>query len=274
FNGVLVGNVWRNTLEFKLTANAVGLAQNGEFCDAINIEFRELSDGSAPLMTWPPETADEYGSKLNVSINDLTSLSDFASYDTQLITHLVNNFASILEKLEVDENDMSRSKVAWISAIAALLADEGAVNELQAAQEQPQGIGNTIDNTLTCDEVVSVGSYQHLVFTQKGNNTKIKLRAENVNPETFDAEVYLELRDGTSNVIYNDSEFFGEDDYGPRVKIPAETLEALRHENQDEKFLWAISVYQDIPKNAEQATNIDELVRLLWKNILDRKSEK
>lgn len=287
FNNVLVGNVWRNTLEFKLSANAVGMAQNGEFSDAINIEFREFNDGSAPLMTWPPETVDEYGPKLTIAVNNLTPLNDSTAHDTQLITHLVNNFTSILEKLEADENDMSRSKRAWISAITALLtdeadeADEGAVSEQQAPKEEPvqtqeqtQRIASPVESTLTCDEVVSVGSYQHLVFTQKGNGTKIKLRAENVNPDTFDAEVYLELRDGTSNVIYNDSEFFGEDDYGPRVKIPAETLEALKHENPSEQFLWAVSVYQDIPENVEQAASIDELVKLLWKNILHRKSEK
>ena len=277
FNGVLLGNVWRNALELKLSANNVGMAQNGEFSDAINIEFRELDDGSAPLMTWPPETADEYGPKLNIAIADLTPLNDFAAHDTQLVTHLVNNFASILEKLEAAENDMSRSKEAWISAITALLTDEGTISEQQASKEEPVQTQETVgagENRLTCDEVVSVGSYQHLVFTQKGNNTKIKLRAENVNPDTFDAEVYLELRDGTNNVIYNDSEFFGEDDYGPRVKIPAETLEALQSENPEAQFLWAASVYQDIPANVEQAENIDELVKLLWKNILNRKSEK
>ena len=277
FNGVLVGNVWRNTLEFKLSASNVGMAQNGEFSDAINIEFRELDDGSAPLMTWPPETADEYGPKLNVAINNLTLLNDFANHDKQLISHLVNNVTSILEKLEVDDSDMSRSKSAWASAITALLAEEGATEGRQTFQgtvKSEQEVVTEAQNTLVCDEVVSVGSYQHLVFTQKGNDTKIKLRAENVNPETFDAEVYLELRDGTNNVIYNGSEFFGEDDYGPRVKIPAETLEALQHENQEEQFLWAISVYQDIPENLGQAENIDELVKLLWKNILDRKSKK
>ena len=277
FNNVLLGNVWRNTLEFKLSANKVGMAQNGEFSDAINIEFRDLDDGSAPLMTWPPETADEYGPKLNVAINNLTPLNDFANHDKQLILHLVNNVTSILDKLDVDESNMSRSKSEWSAAIATLLADESAKGEQQVPQESVQEeleAATEVDNMLTCDEVVSVGSYQHLVFTQTGNNTKIKLRAENVNPETFDAEVYLELRDGTNNVIYNDSEFFGEDDYGPRVKIPAETLEALQSENPEEQFLWAVSVYQDIPKNTEQATNIDELVKLLWKNILNRKSEK
>ena len=277
FNNVLLGNVWRNTLEFKLSANKVGMAQNGELSDAINIEFRELDDGSAPLMTWPPETADEYGPKLNVAINNLKSLNDFANHDKQLILHLVNNVTSILDKLDVDESDMSRSKSEWSAAIATLLADESAKGEQQAPQESVQEeleAATEVDNTLACDEVVSVGSYQHLVFTQTGNNTKIKLRAENVNPDTFDAEVYLELRDGTNNVIYNDSEFFGEDDFGPRVKIPAETLEALQSENPEEQFLWAVSVYQDIPKNTEQATNIDELVKLLWKNILNRKSEK
>ena len=277
FNNVLLGNVWRNTLEFKLSANKVGMAQNGEFSDAINIEFRDLDDGSAPLMTWPPETADEYGPKLNVAINNLTPLNDFANHDKQLILHLVNNVTSILDKLDVDESDMSRSKSEWSAAIATLLADESAKGEQQVPQESVQEeleAATEVDNMLTCDEVVSVGSYQHLVFTQTGNNTKIKLRAENVNPETFDAEVYLELRDGTNNVIYNDSEFFGEDDYGPRVKIPAETLEALQSENPEEQFPWAVSVYKDIPKNTEQATNIDELVKLLWKNILNRKSEK
>lgn len=284
FNNVLVGNVWRNTLEFKLSANAVGMAKNGEFSDKINIEFRELADGSAPLMTWPPENADEYGPKLNIAIDNLTPLNDFANQDAQLITHLVNNFVSILEKLDADENDMSRSKGAWLSAIIALLtdeADESALSEPQAhneelaqTQKQSQKVASRVYNTFTCDEVVSVGSYQHLVFTQKGNNTKIKLRAENVNPETFDAEVYLELRDGTSNVIYNDSEFFGEDDYGPRVKIPAETLEALLLANEQDQFLWAVSVYQDIPKNIEHLEGIDELVKLLWKNIINRKSEK
>ena len=277
FNNVLLGYVWRNTLAFKLSANKVGMAQNGEFSDAINIEFRELDDGSAPLMTWPPETADEYGPKLNVAINNLKSLNDLANHDKQLILHLINNVTSILDKLDVDESDMSRSKSAWSAAIATLLADESAKGEQQVPQESVQEeleAAAEVDNMLTCDEVVSVGSYQHLVFTQTGSNTKIKLRAENVNPETFDAEVYLELRDGTNNVIYNDSEFFGEDDYGPRVKIPAETLEALILVNEQEQFLWGVSVYKDIPKNTEQATNIDELVKLLWKNILNRKSEK
>jgi len=277
FNNVLLGNVWRNTLEFKLSANKVGMAQNGEFSDAINIEFRELDDGSAPLMTWPPETADEYGPKLNVAINNLTPLNDFANHDKQLILHLVNNVTSILDKLDVEESNMSRSKSAWSAAISTLLSDESAKGEQQAPQESVQEdleAATEVDNMLTCEEVVSVGSYQHLVFTQTGNNTKIKLRAENVNPDTFDAEVYLELRDGTNNVIYNDSEFFGEDEYGPRVKIPVETLEILKHENQDDQFLWAVSVYQGIPKNTEQATNIDELVKQLWKNILNRKSEK
>jgi hypothetical protein len=273
FSGVLLGNVWRNTLEFKLSANKVGMAQNGEFSEALNIEFREHDDGSAPLMTWPPETADEYGPKLNISINNSASLNDFATHDAHLITHLVNNFASILEKLEANENDMTRNKKAWTSAITALLADDNVVSEQRLTEELTQQ-SSSVENTLACYEVVSVGTYQHLVFTQKGNGTKIKLRAENVNPETFDAEVYLELRDGTSNVIYNDSEFFGEDDYGPRVKIPAETLEALRYENPNDQFLWAVTVYQNIPENVGRAANIDELVKLLWKNVLHRKSEK
>lgn len=273
FNGVLIGNVWRNTLELKLTANEVGLAKNGEFSDAISIEFRELEDGSAPLMTWPPESTDEYGAKFNIAINNLTLLNDIAKHDKQLITHLVNNFSSILEKLEVNESDMSRSKSTWISAIEALLADENTMIERESDAHKELETIYEEDATLTCEEAVSVGNYQHLVFTKNGDETKIKLRAENVNPETFDAEVFLELRDGTNNVIYNDSEYFGEDEFGPRVKIPAETLEKLLQANEDDQFAWAISLYQNIPKHVEQATNIDELGKLLWKNIINRKSE-
>ncbi|WP_375278978.1 hypothetical protein [Alteromonas australica] len=274
FNGVLIGNVWRNTLELKLTANEIGKAQNGEFSDVINIEFRELEDGSAPLMAWPPEVADEYGPKLNIAINNLVSLNEFTIHDRQLLTHLVNNFPSILEKLEVDESDMSRSKLTWISAIAALQTDEIGMIEKQTPLQSKEETPDKIDTTLTCEEAVSVGSYQHLVFTQKGNETKIKLMAENVNSETFDAEVYLELRDGTNNVIYNDSEYFGEDEFGPRVKIPAETLQKLLKENELDQYSWVVSVYQDIPKYIDHAVNLDELGKLLWQNTLNRKSEK
>lgn len=40
-------------------------------------------------------------------------------------------------------------------------------------------------------------------------------------------EVFLELRDGINNVIYNDSEYFGEDEFGLCVKIFVEMLEKL-----------------------------------------------
>jgi len=169
---------------------------------------------------------------------------------------------------------MSRSKSTWISAIEALLADENTMIERESDAHKELETIYEEDATLTCEEAVSVGNYQHLVFTKNGDETKIKLRAENVNPETFDAEVFLELRDGTNNVIYNDSEYFGEDEFGPRVKIPAETLEKLLQANEGDQFVWAISLYQNIPKHVEQATNIDELGKLLWKNIINRKSEK
>ena len=277
FNGVLIGNVWRNTLELKLTANEVGMATNGEFSNKINIEFRELEDGSSPLMTWPPESADEYGPKFNIAINNLTQLAELTKHDKQLITHLVNNFSSILEKLEVNESEVSRSKFVWISAVEALLADEKGVDqniEPQPSEYKELETSQEAHDILSCEEAVSLGSYQHLVFTKNGDETKIKLRAENVNPETFDAEVYLELRDGTNNVIYNDSEYYGEDEFGPRVKIPAETIEKLIQANEQEQFSWVVSLYRNIPKHVEQSTNIDELEKLLWKNIINRKSEK
>ena len=276
FNGVLLGNVWRNTLELKLTANAVGASNNGEFSDALNFEFRELGDGSAPLVTWPPEDADDYGPKLTIALNNLAPLNDLAAQDSQLIKHLVNNVASILDKLDTSGRELVRSKEAWSSAAAAMLAPS--INVEVPSVETNSAAAHSTESettgTLSCDEVVSVGSYQHIVFLQEGNETKIKLRAENVNPDTFDAEVYVELRDGTSNVIYNDSEFYGEDDYGPYVKIPAEVLVQLHRNKNTDEYTWVSAIYSLVPQSIEAAGNIDELVKLLWKNVLSRKSEK
>ncbi|MCG7647568.1 hypothetical protein MHM87_18515, partial [Alteromonas sp. Cnat3-28] len=278
FKGVLLGNIWRNTLELKLTANVVGAASNGEFSDALNIEFRELEDGSAPLVTWPPEGADDYGPKLTLAINNLEQLNDLATQDSQLIKHLVNNLPSILEKLNIEERKLAHSKEAWASAAVKMLTPSAEPQqpkiEADIAAAQISEEHEISDVTLVCEEVVSAGSYQHIVFTQQGNNTKIKLRAENVNPDTFDAEVYVELRDGTNDVVYNESEFFGEDDYGPYVKIPAETLEQLKRAQNTTDLVWVRTVYQSASDSIDNAEEIDDLVKLLWKNVLSRKSEK
>ncbi|MDO6567917.1 hypothetical protein Q4561_12670 [Alteromonas sp. 1_MG-2023] len=277
FSGVLLGNVWRNSLELKLSANAIGSANNGEFSEALNLEFRELDDGSAPLMAWPPENVDDYGPKLSVAVDNLAMLSKLADQDVNLIEHLVNNFPSILEKLELEGHELAHSKDAWGSAITALLsvtAKSTIHPEEIDTVSQNEITENMPDITLvTCEEVISVGNYQHLVFTQKGNNTKIKLRAEDVNPDTFDAEMYVELRDGTSDVIYRDSEFFGEDGYGPRVLIPLEHIISQQKLNEGNEFVWATQAFAAIACYLNESNELDDIVNRLWLNLIARKQK-
>ncbi|NDV91711.1 hypothetical protein GTH32_11000 [Alteromonas sp. 345S023] len=274
FTNILHGDVWRNSLDFKVSASAIGASNANEFSDFINIEFREMNDGTAPLVTWPPEETDEFGPKLNIAIDDVESLSDIALQDYQLIQHLVNNLASILEKLRIDGNDIVRGKEQWISAVQAVLNRVPAKPNEDLVSEQTGSTGELEGYSLIYEEVVSEGSYQHIVFSQPGNDTKIKLRAENINSETFDAETYLEFRDGTSEVVYNHSQFFGEDEYGPYVKIPLEKLEELNQVEDASEFKWACGIYSKLQESIHASNDIDELIKLLWKNILNQKSKK
>ena len=262
FNNVLVGDNWQERLEVKVAASNVS-DEKQPFSNEISLEFRTLEDGTPPLLSWPPETADEYGHKLIVQLGDLSSLSDLATPDLNLITHLANNLPSIIEKVEEQHAVMQRAKNDWISAIELLSTEQ------QLADDTDESLIPEV--VFSVNEVVSMGSYQHVQFSKVDDNTKVKLKAQNINPDTFDAELFVELRNGGPDVIYHESEFFGEDEYGPRVLIPAEALLGEIATERQAEFSWLVEAYDQICTELESSSEVDELVKRLWVNMLNRK---
>jgi hypothetical protein len=258
FDNVLVGNVWQRRLEVKLAATEISTTSDEPFSQNIQLVFRELEDGTAPLLTWPPEDKDEFGPKFVVPLNNLEALNALAKQDASLITHIVSNLPSIIEKLKLEQDDMKRPKAEWLKAVSALLD----------AQSQPEA---ELDAYRAIEEVVSMGSYQHIVFAAPSNDLKVKLKAHDINPDTFDAEIYLELRNGRQDVIYHDSEFYGEDEYGPRVLVPAEAMYGDIATNRQDEFAWLLNTFSTINTVLEQAEDVDELIKRLWLNTLKRK---
>lgn len=262
FDNVLVGDNWQERLELKVAASNVK-GNEQPFSNEIALEFRTLEDGTPPLLSWPPETADEYGHKLIVQLGDLSSLSDLATPDLNLIKHLVNNLPSIIEKVEEQHAVMQRPKNDWISAIELLSTEQ------QLDDDTDESL--IPDVVFSVNEVVSMGSYQHVQFSKPDDNTKVKLKAQNINPDTFDAELFVELRNGEPDVIYHDTEFYGEDEYGPRVQVPAEALFAEIATEREAEFSWLLEVYDQIRTELESSSEVDELVKRLWVNMLNRK---
>ena len=264
FNNVLVGDSWKERMELKVAATGINNSEGAAFCEDISLEFRELEDGTPPLLTWPPESEDEFGPVFVVSIKQLTALDSLAALDKTLITLLADNLSSIVEKTDVQHAGMSRAKTDWKSAIGALLEGDSERFHEKESEEQ---------SALAFEEVVSMGSYQHVLFVDVNHDIKIKLKAQNINADTFDAELFVELRDGTSNVIYHDSAFFGEDEYGPRVLIPAESLFGEIIPTQQQEFGWLINTFAQLASEIETNSDMDELVKRLWANMLKRKQE-
>ena len=262
FDNVLVGDNWQERLELKVAASNVS-DEEQSFSNEISLEFRTLEDGTPPLLSWPPETADEYGHKLIVQLGDLSSLSDLATPDLNLIKHLANNLPSIIEKVEEQHAVMQRSKNDWISAIELLSKEQ------QSAVYSDETLSS--EAVFSVNEVVSMGSYQHVQFSKTDDNTKVKLKAQNINPDTFDAELFVELRNGEPDVIYHNTEFYGEDEYGPRVQVPAEALFGEIATEREAEFSWLLEAYSQIRTELESSSEVDELVKRLWVNMLNRK---
>ena len=262
FEKVLVGEFWKEHLELKIAATDVSESGGESFCEDISLEFREAADGTPPLLTWPAETEDEYGPKYVVSISNLNELADIASTDKTLIFHLANNLPSILDKLDERGAAMSRPKSDWKAASSLKLNNANVAQEVKSQDEY---------SALVIEEVISMGSYQHVLFAYQDQDTKVKLKAQNINPDTFDAELFIELRNGTPEIIYNSTEFFGEDEFGPRVLIPAESYFGDILSSRIHEFEWLEDTYNKAINELESGEGIDELVKRLWLNMLKRK---
>ena len=260
FHNMLVGDSWKEILELKVAATGIN-SGTATFCDAISLEFREQEDGTVPLLTWPPETVDEHGPKFTVSLSDLDNLPEVARADRLLILHLATNLPEIINKIAENAELVSRHKNEWAYAAQFLLAG-------------PKEVSNSDNHEVySLKEAISMGSYQHLLFSSYDNSTDVKLKAENINPDTFDAEVYLEFRNGNEKVIGNSTEFYGEDEFGPRVVIPLEVLLIELHSKSSTELDWAIQYFINIENKLTTLQNLDELIKRLWTNLLTRKKE-
>jgi|TARA_B100000700_G_scaffold245167_1_gene273572 hypothetical protein len=273
FNNILAGDVLRRKMDIKLCAKS--LTEKGDgFLASFFLEFRVNTDGTEPLYAWPPETSDEYGPKLEIGLlDDLTNLR-LTKEDVRLISLIRDNIQSILIKCDTNQATLTHSIDAWCHAIEKSLQS---TNEAEFAGEKIEN--EDVDfippnRHLSVEEVVDLSSYQHVVFSEEESQLKIKLRADNINKETFDAEVCLELRDGTKEVIYNATEYFDIDDYGPRVKIPAEILEPLSTNTEyDGELKWAASCYRALAPAIEKSDEVDQLLKVMWLQLLERKKQ-
>jgi len=274
FTNLLSGDILRRSLEVKLCAKGI-VEEDNKFFASFFLEFRSNTDTSAPLFAWPPEDSDEYGPKLEIDLlEDLSSYS-LANEDSRLITLIKDNLQSILLKTETKSANLSRSVDSWCNALSTEHAVEHQVEHLEKNLESEESSPEQINASLSVEEVIDLDSYQHIVFGVKDSALRIKLRAENINHETLDAEVYLELRDGTRDVIYNTTEYFDIDEYGPRVRIPAEILEHQLITSEGERDLkWAENCYQSLNSIIETSEKVDELLKIMWSRLIERKKQK
>jgi hypothetical protein len=273
FSNILAGDVLRRNLDIKVCAK--NLTESGdEFLASFFLELRVNSDGTEPLYAWPPETSDEYGPKLEIGLQeDLTNLT-LAKEDERLISLIRDNIQSILVKCDTTGATLKHSVNAWCNAVENSLDVNNEEDVTDVDVESKDEGFNLANELLPVEEVVDLDSYQHIVFSSDQSQLKIKLRADNINKETFDAEVYLEFRDGTPDVIYSDTEFFDVDDYGPRVKIPAEILEPLSsNKDYSGDFEWAADCYRGLIPSIESSDKVDDLLKIMWAKLLERKKQ-
>ncbi len=283
FNNLLVNNHLRPEFEVKFAVT--DLTSEGElFSNNIMLEIRQQDNQHPPLQAWPPISQDEYGPKLEVFV-DLTEdelnirveekLSDS---DYQFLRHLVKNLANFLQVLTNQGVSLERSLQDWL-ALGNRIEQIGQTNpeqtkDLDLISEPDDAV--TLELDVTFNEHVDLGGYQHLLFQQLLSDNEpllIKIRAENINQEAKTAELFLELRTGNENVPLADSEFFGEDEFGPRVLLPLAYLQNDKFKQQmnlpEVKLLASFD--EKITGLIESNAELDEYQRALWLAMLTNK---
>ena len=286
FNNLLVNDHLRREFEVKFAVtDSTG---SGEvFSNNIMLEIRQQANQQPPLQAWPPLTQDEYGYKLQVFV-DLTEdelnihveekLSDS---DYQFIRHLVKNMVNFLQALVDQGQNLERPVQDWF-AIANRITQISEVNpeieqDLIVSEEEEEEEKSSVTPTLkpVFTEYVDLGGYQHLLYKQLLPNNKellIKIRAENINLQTKVAELYLELRTGDDQVPLADSEYYDEDEFGPRVLLPFAILQTdLFNQQNETPELKLVNLFsQEMTSLIETNSELEEPQRELWQAMLRR----
>lgn len=254
FKNLLVGDLWRDEFELKIAATDLTSKHADRFCDNLYLEFREYQDrGISPLFGWPPNTSDDYGPNLNISVSKLSEIDLNIRQDKELIHYLGSNLPSIIDKLDESRVSMRRKKSDWKHAYECLINNPTRTNS-------PTG--------LEIEEVYGEDDNQYIVFSVGQDNLVLKLKATKIQPENFYADISIELNNGTRDIIYSNTEFFIEDELKPKVSIPFDLyLKDIRVQREHE-FHWLNETLKNVYQSLNEESNLDELIRRLWVNMI------
>ncbi|MFT2091657.1 hypothetical protein [Paraglaciecola sp. 2405UD69-4] len=259
--------------EFDVKFAATGDKDEILFTDQITLELRELASGYAPLQAWPPEIKDNFGYKFQVNINLLgdslnVSLTDKVSKrDKQLIRHLIKNINNFIQAITDQGTVLSRDRLDWMK-VGSLTESFAEPAPSDSKEHIEAKVEKQLKDQFQFAEFVDLGGYQHLIFdyAMDDNKLKLKVRVEDINFENGQAKVALELRTGDELVPLANSDYFAEDDYGPRVLIDLSDVEMLisdetldiEHRALLQGFIGAL------PDLIETIQDIDDQAQINW----------
>jgi hypothetical protein len=283
FNNLLVNDHLRPEFEVKFAVTDLVEASD-VFSKNIMLEIRQQADQQSPLQAWPPILQDEYGYKLqafvdlikdelNIQVEEKLSGSDY-----QFLVHLLKNMSNFLQVLAEQEQYFERPIQNWLAVGSRITEISQFESEItQGLAVVPESSENAVmELELLFSEHVDLGGYQHLVYQQSlpGNEQLLlKIRAENINLQTKTAELYLELRTGNDKVPMADSEFFDEDEFGPRVLMPLAVLQGdmfvQRTASPEMKLIAMFS--EEMNNVIDRTSELDKPQRALWQAMLANK---
>jgi hypothetical protein len=283
FNNLLVNDHLRPEFEVKFAVT--DLTSEGElFSNNIMLEIRQQDNQHPPLQAWPPMSQDDYGYKLQAFVNlnedELVVTADekLSKNDYQFLFHLVKNLVYFLQVLREQGQDLERPVNDWL-ALGGRVARMGSVKS-EVGQDTDIAVDAAVRITPTLDvsfnEHVDLGGYQHLLYQQALSDSEtllIKIRAENINQEAKTAELFIELRTGDNNLPLADSEFFGEDEFGPRVLLPIAFLQSdlFKQEIVSDEVVLIDLFSEQMMSLIDANTELDEAQRSLWLAMLSNK---
>lgn len=254
FKNFLVGALWRDEFDVKIAATGINNENVEIFCQSIHMEFREnRQHGGAPFFSWPPITSDEHGPKLEIPISELNQISLNNHQDNELIRHLGSNLPSIIDKVDDDSVPLRRSKRDWKRACEFLITDTTKKSSHELVQIK---------------DVHSEGGDQHITFLIDEEKILLKITAVNIQPETFEADITIELQNGTSDIIYKNTEFFVDDEIEPKISIPFDLYLKDIQIQREQEFCWLNEALEKVYQFLNEASTLDDLIRRLWVNIL------
>jgi hypothetical protein len=283
FNNLLVNDHLRPEFEVKFAVT--DLTSEGElFSNNIMLEIRQQDKQQSPLQAWPPVSQDDYGYKLQAFVNlnedDLviTSEEKLSQNDYQFLRHLVKNLVNFLQVLTDKGINFDRPIADWLT-IGSRIAQIDSVKS-EGTKYTNIAVDAEVRSTPTLDvsfnEHVDLGGYQHLLYQQAQSDSEpllIKIRAENINQVAKTAELFIELRTGDNNLPLTDSEFFGEDEFGPRVLLPIAFLQSdlFKQEVVSDEVVLINLFSEQMMSLIDANTELDEAQRSLWLAMLSNK---